>query len=181
MKSKREVLIVKILCVTAFGSIAMMLFSTGFPPRSGFFGTVLLIIATGILLRLQDEQQLNLINVNAKKFLIYIGCGYFIMTTVTTVSCFYNDYKQINEFLTIIKQEQLSEDKKVLSIKQFAGNDRLKERLSGFHLLGYELSENENDWKNVALARYYNIKGVRIKKDNDDNSISENNGTDETN
>ena len=170
-EAERVVLLVKILCLLSFCSIAMMLFSTGFPPRSGFFGTVQLIIAAGILLQIQENQKLNLINISAKKFLMCVGCVYFIMTATTTISCFYNDYMQIKELLTFVKQERFNNDK-VLSVKSLAGNDKTKERLSGFHLLGYELSENENDWKNVAFARYFGIKGVRMIKGGEEKECS---------
>lgn len=162
-ETERVVLLVKVLCLLSFCSIAMMLFSTGFPPRSGFFGTVMLIIATGFLSQIQEEKKLNLISNSAKKFLMCVGCVYFTITAFTTVSCFYNDYVQINELLSFVKQERLNGDK-LLSVNSLAGNDKIKERFSGFHLLGYELSENENDWKNVAFSRYFGIKGVRMIK-----------------
>ena len=39
------------------------------------------------------------------------------------------------------------------------------EMLSGFHIPGFELSEDENNWVNVAFSRYYGIKGIRMVKE----------------
>ena len=36
--------------------------------------------------------------------------------------------------------------------------------LSGYRLLFYKMSDDENDWRNVAFARYYGIKGIRMTK-----------------
>lgn len=154
-----DIILVKVLCATAFGSTAMMVFSTGFPPRSGFFGTILLIIASGILLRVQKEQKLILIQVTAKKFLTCVACVYFFMTSFYTVRHFYNVNLQMNSFLHYVKQEKANN---IVNAKPFVSADKINERLSGFHLLGYELSEDENDWRNAAFARYYGIKGIRM-------------------
>ena len=39
---------------------------------------------------------------------------------------------------------------------------RLENFLSGFHTFENNMSDNENDWRNVAFARYYGIKGIRV-------------------
>ena len=163
---RRETTLVKILCMTAFGSTAMMLFSTGFPPRSGFFGTIQLIIAAGVLLRGQKEQNLTLIRDNAKKFLTSVACIYFIMTSFNTACHFYNVHLQMNGLLNYVKQEKLNGNNNVLCVQSFTNGGKVNERLSGFHLLGYELSADENDWMNTAFARYYEIKGIRMVKKN---------------
>ena len=45
---------------------------------------------------------------------------------------------------------------------------------TALHTISYELSENENEWKNVAFARYYGIKGIRVVKEKDDDEKQEN-------
>ena len=45
---------------------------------------------------------------------------------------------------------------------------------SGFHIPSFELSEDENRWENVAFARYYGIKGIRMpQKTNKDHTEKE--------
>ena len=55
---------------------------------------------------------------------------------------------------------------KVLQVKPLKEMDRHMELMTGFHIPGFELTEDENNWINVAFARYYGIKGVRMIKDN---------------
>ena len=47
-------------------------------------------------------------------------------------------------------------------------SEKIEDLFSGFHIPFFELSENENRWENVAFARYYGIKGIRMEKDKDD-------------
>ena len=161
---KKELFIVKVLCVLAFGMSAIMVFSPGFPPRSGFPGTVHLIIAAGILLRLQKEYGLDLIQLNAKKFLYFVGCVYFIMTATVTIYNFYKSHIEMETLLVKIRQAQQKSPGKILTVEAFRPASELEAHLSGFHVLGYELSENENEWTNVAFARYYGIRGIRMIK-----------------
>ena len=163
-----ELILVKALCVISFCSTAIMLFSTGFPPRSGFFGTIVLIIASGILLRMKKEYNLDLVQDNAKKFLSCVGCIYFIITAVFSFRHFYDMNLQMNELLTFVKTEQLKDNTSILNVQSFNKTTLATERLSGFHVLGYELSEDENDWMNVAFSRYYGIKGIRVRNSKSD-------------
>ena len=52
----------------------------------------------------------------------------------------------------------------ILVIHKMPEISKAIEWMSGKHLIGYSLTEDEHDWKNVAFARYYGIKGVRIVK-----------------
>ena len=58
----------------------VMLFSPGFPPRSGFSGLLYLIAGAGILLRIQKEYDVLLIQESAKKFLFCVSLVFFIFT-----------------------------------------------------------------------------------------------------
>lgn len=161
---KRNIYLIKILCLLAFSTSAIMLFSPDFPPRSGFFGTLFLIIATGLLLSLQERHNLNLIHNKAKSLLFYVGILYFCMTASVTVVTFYKVHTNISNLLNCVKQADNKLKDDILQVKAFKNNDEKAEILSGFHILGFELSENESDWKNVAFARYYGIKGIRMVK-----------------
>lgn len=164
---KKELLLVKVLCVISFGMSAIMVFSPGFPPRSGFPGTVQLIIAAGILLRLQNDYNLKLIQSGAQKFLFCVGCIYFVMTSSATLHNFYNTHEEMERFLTHINNvaEEYKDD--ILEVNHLNKASELETHLSGFHILGYELSDNEKEWVNVAFSRYYGIKGIRMVKEDD--------------
>jgi hypothetical protein len=66
---KKELVLIKALCITAMGMSTIMLFSPEYHERSAFPGTVHLIIITGIILRVQMEYGIELLQQNAKKFL----------------------------------------------------------------------------------------------------------------
>ena len=57
---------------------------------------------------------------------------------------------------------------KILTVEYFKESTHKEDVLSGFHIPRFELSDNENYWVNVAFARYYGIKGVRMIKENTD-------------
>lgn len=161
---KKEILLVKVLCVLALGMSAIMLLSPTYPPRSSFPGTVLLVIASGILLRMQKEYGIKLIQDNAKKFLFYVGIIYFAMTATVTVHYFYKTYVYAQNFKVIIeKHRDLGES--ILTVESYPTAGRTSEIMSGYHLPEFELSEDENVWINVAVARYYGIKGLRRIKE----------------
>ena len=167
LRIKDDVLLVKTLCIVSSGMTAVMLLSPFFPPRSGFPGTVQLIIAASILLRVQRTGGIVLISVTARKFLTGIGILYFIMTVAVTLSYAYETSSQMNAIINSAKQTQLSSKGSVLAVESVKGSDAVKDFLSGFHLSYYDFSEDENDWGNVAFARYYGIKGIRKMKINE--------------
>lgn len=170
---KRNIYLIKILCLLAFSMSAIMLFSPDFPPRSGSFGTIFLIIATGLLLNLQEKYNLELIRAKAKSLLFYVGVLYFCMTASVTVVTFYKVHTNISNLLYCVEQTRNNLKDNVLQVKEFKNISEKAEILSGFHILGFELSENESDWKNVAFARYYGIKGIRMVKEKNDNKKTE--------
>ena len=170
---EKEVMLVKILCVIAFGMAAVMVFSPGFPPRSGFPGTVFLIIVTGILLRLQNEYGILLIQEKAKKFLIYMGAIYFVMTTVVAFNHYYEMYLYADNI--VASARQLKSEEVVLEVQPEKELSLATHVMSAYHVVGLGISEDEKEWKNVAFARYYGIKGIRMVKEKKDNNKNEHN------
>ncbi len=160
---KKSVLLTKIHCIVAFGMSVVMLFSPGFPPRSGFPGTIQLVIAAGILLRLQKDHGIILMKISAKKFLTCIGIIYFMMTSVVTLQGFYKMHLQMNELISMVQNMPDEGKNEILVIQPLKMASQKETYMSGFHLLSYELSEDENDWKNVSFARYYDVKGIRCE------------------
>lgn len=170
VKIKREVKLVRIFYFLAFVMSAMMILSPGFPARSGFLGTVQLVIAAGILLRMQKDYGVELVQENAKKFLFFVGMCYFIITTGVTA---YNVYLQKQHMQgIIIAAKQMNETgtkNQILEVQRFKKLQRWEELASGFHIPEFELSHDESKWINVAFSRYYGITGIRMPKEKVDN------------
>ena len=164
---KKDKLLVMILCVVSLGMSAIMLLSPFFPPRSSFPGTVQLIIAVSILLRIQKTSDIVLIPAMARRFLTGVGVLYFIMTVSVTLSYDYETSSQMNTIIDLAKQAQVTSKENILIVGPIKGSSTIKDFLSGFHLSYYDFSEDENDWGNVAFARYYGIKGFRKTKINE--------------
>lgn len=158
----------KILVITlyrlSFVMTATMLFSPFFPARSGFPGTILLIIASAVLLRLQNENGIVLVSKAAKNFLLIVGVIYFITTTCVAIQYSYTLNLQMKEIVEEAKQLQANSSDKVLIVKPFKESNGLTELLSGCHVSSFGLSEDMNDWRNVPFARYYSIKGIKASK-----------------
>ena len=163
---KKEIIFVSVLSVISLGSSVVMLLAPEFPERSGFFGTVWLIIASGTVWQMQDEYKLNLIQDRAKKFLTVTGVFFFVMTSVITLRnfCETNEWQQ--ELLFHVQQTKAENKNSVLSVKPFRKASKTEVLMSGFHIVQNDLSDDVNSWENVAFARYYGIKGVRAEKDN---------------
>lgn len=158
----KDFILVKLLCIAAFGASAIMIFSPVFPARSSFFGTILLIIIAGILLRIQKDYKTDFIQSGAKKFLFYLGAVYFIVSVVVSLNQHYRIQQQMQEILKSACQIRIEKKDKILVVNEFQRVSKLEDLLSGFHIPDYILSDNENDWKNVDFARYYDIKGIRM-------------------
>lgn len=161
---KEEIFLVKILCIIAFGMCIIMLFSPEFPPRSAFQSTVFLIIACGIFMRLQEEYQVELIRENAKRFMLYVGCFYFFITSSVTLYCFYNMQMQFQNLMSVVQQTRINAEDNVLIVKPFK-EPKNAFFWSGMHTITYELSEKVDFWSNVAFSKYHNIKGIRMIKE----------------
>ena len=162
---RKDMLLAQIQCVIAFGMSAIMVLLPSFSPRNGFPGTVQLIIAAGILLRVQNEDGVILIPDNARKFMLYAGILFFIITSSVTIHYSCEMKEQMDALITKAEQIHTSFADEILTVKPFKDSGALKDLLSGYHLSYFELSDNVSDWGNVAFARYYGIKGVRMVRE----------------
>ena len=165
---QKDILLVQIFLATAFGMSATMLFSPEFPTRSGFPGTIPLVIATGILLRIQKENHIELIQYGAKKILVALGVLYFMVSASVTIYNFYEKQLHVQKILVAADQLKQSPQKQTLLVQPFRTVSFEVNLVSGLHIPNYDLDEDENNWKNVAFARYYGIKGVRMVKDKEE-------------
>ena len=169
----KEVLLVKVLVTAGFGMTGIMLFSPGFPPRSGFSGLLYLIVGAGILLRVQKDYNVLLIQESAKKFLFCVSLVFFIITAGFTFRYYYCGYEYVENLLAVVNNIDNDKKDSVISVKAFKEPSDNEGLYTALHTLSYELSEDENEWRNVAFARYYGIKGIRMIKEKDDNKEAE--------
>lgn len=160
---KEECLLVKVLLLVSFCMTFFMLFSPLFLPRSSFPGTVQLVIAATILLRIKGESTTEIIKEKARKFLCFIAVLYTIVTLSVTVYGFYYYHIQVEELLSFVQNSKEAKEK-VITVNALTPVGETLETVSGLHILGYAMSENNNFWSNVAFSRYYGIKGIRMVK-----------------
>lgn len=159
----RDIFLVRVLCLIAFCASAIMVISPVFPARSGFFGTLLLIISAGILLRIQNEHAIELISKASKKFLFSIGTLFFVLSVMVSLYNYYKIDLHMQDIVVSAEQWKTEGREEILIVDAFKEPSHLEDMLSGFHIPVYELSDNENDWKNVDFARYYGISGIRMR------------------
>ena len=163
-KLKKDILLIQVFCVTAMGMSAIMLLSPEFHLRSGFPGTVQLIIAVGILLRIQNEYNIELLQQNVKHFLTCVGVVFFVVSAGVTLRHL-NEHRLWNLNLmshVTALQMRLKEKETVLYAEPLITTGRLEDFMSGFHTFENNLSDDENSWENVSFSRYYGIKGIRM-------------------
>lgn len=163
---KKDLILVKFFCALAFGMSAIMLFSPEFPLRSAFPGTVQLIIATGIIMRAQNELGIELHSKRVNVFLVSVGMVYFIISSGIMIHHLHEHLIETRNLLTAVRQWQLEcrDNQSIFSYKKslFRKRSRTEDFLSGCKTFDNILSEDENSWENVAFARYYGIKGIRM-------------------
>ena len=173
---QKDIVFVKLLCIASLGMSAVMLFTPYFPTRSGFPGTLQLVIAGAILLRLQKETKIELISTTVRKCLFLTGVLYFVMTSSVTIRHSYNMKMQMDNLINTVKQTERVTANTILTVKPFKDSSFLEDLLSGYHLSYFCLADDVNSWGNVAFARYYGIKGIRMVNDKNksDNESSNN-------
>ena len=169
----KEVLLVKILVVIGFCMTGIMFLSPGFPARSGFSGLLYLIVGAGILLRIQKDYNVLLMQESAKKFLFCVSLVFFIITTGFTFRNYYCGHVFVEQLLAVVNNMDADKRGSVITVGAFKEPSDNEGFYTMLHTLSYELSDDENEWKNVAFARYYGIKGIRMVKAKDENNEAE--------
>lgn len=161
---RKEMLLINANCVVAMSMSACMVFSPEFHLRSAFPGTVQLIIVTSILLRIQKEYGIELIQANAKKFLTCVCIVFFAVSAGITLYHLYEHHIYNENLLTQVKAlyEKGNEKEVVLNVKPFPVTSTMQDFLSGYHTFDTNITDDKDSWINVAFARYYGIKGVRV-------------------
>ena len=163
-KIKKELVLIKALCITAMGMSAIMLFSPEYHERSAFPGTVHLIIVTGIILRVQTEYGIELLQQSAKMFLACVGVVGFIVSAGFTLRHLYNHHIYNEDLLSQVAalKENGNESQVILEVAPFPEPDKVENFLSGYHTFDINASNEVNSWTNVSFARYYGLKGISV-------------------
>lgn len=163
---RKELILIKTLSVTAMGMSVLMLFSPEFHLRSAFPGTVHLMIVTGIVLRIQKQFGIELLQENVKKFLIHISVFCFIVSASFTLRHLYDHHAYNEKLLSYVSALRTNGGamQTVLNVEPFPEPSKMKDLLSGKHAFEMNVTEETNSWINVAFAKYYGIKGVRVVK-----------------
>ena len=101
---RKDIMLIKTLLVVSFGMSATMLLSPEFPTRSGFPGTVPLLIATCILLRVQNEYRVDLIQKGVKTLLAGLSVICFVLTATVSIYNFYEKHVHIQQIIASVEQ-----------------------------------------------------------------------------
>ncbi len=160
----QDILMVKILLGISFAMSAIMLLSPEFPTRSGFPGTIPLLIATCILWRLRKEYNFLFFSKGVKRFLFGLCVVYFLVTASVSVFNFYEKNNHMNEILNAVQQQKESSENGIVCVKPFREVSFRENLISGLHIPTYNFNKDVNSWGNVAFARYYGIKGIKVEK-----------------
>ena len=144
----------------------VMLLTPDFPLRSGFASLVFVVIAASLVSHRNNTRDRCVAN-SLKKHVRFLSSTIFIVTTIGTFLGWYQIYEYDSYVKKMIQYHKQLNRKTILEIPEYRFNYDLNlvNGLSAGHLLFVTfLSEEENDWRNVAVARFYGIKGVRSTK-----------------
>lgn len=156
--------LVKICCALNLLSNGIMLLVPEFPARSGFSGFIFLTIAVSLLICHQTDFNVKLIDEYSKKFIGILACCYFLMTLCGTYIGIYSTYRYNQSVIKAAQKHLATGSSSVLEIPAPSDISETLMWASGRHIVQPSLKEDAKNWTNVAFARYYGIKGIRVSK-----------------
>lgn len=136
----------------------IMLFSPESPFRAAFPSLIFLMTAVMLIHRVTQLSEKNIVKAKVCSVLSLLWILYFCFTFSTSVVLYYNQRLYMGN---IIRQaESLSGKNQVLKVT--GEPDVLKKwvLLTGMHAFNSPVEKDVNHWRNVAFARYYDIKGI---------------------
>lgn len=149
----------------ACGSGLMMFFIPSKGLRPSFLNLVYLIIASALLFRLQEVNEVYVIDDRGKSFLRCIGYAYLIATIFFSIWGNYINYNHLQNILVHVKETEKQSPKTVLEVSpSLTSQNDIWLYGSGFHLVPLPISEDENYEINKTFSYYYGIKGIKIVK-----------------
>lgn len=158
--------IAKASILVAFGSDLIMLFIPVSGIRPSFLSLVFLILAAFTLYRVQELTGLFIIKGRVKAYLKLLGLCYLIMTIMVSLYWNYKNWNSWNDVLAQINDLSRNHPEMVLEVEPYPTSKKpLWHLISGFHIFGMPVvSDDEHDRINRIVAKYYNIKGIRLRK-----------------
>lgn len=136
----------------------IMLFSPESPFRAAFPSLIFLMTAVMLIHRVTQLSEKNIVKAKVCSVFSLLWILYFCFTFSTSVVLYYNQHMYMGN---IIRQaESLSGKNQVLKVT--GEPDVLKKwvLLTGMHAFNSPVEKDVNHWRNVAFARYYDIKGI---------------------
>ena len=138
----------------------IMLPSPAFYPRSTFPNIIFVITAVMVVMRLSYLRDGRII----ERKLVKVGYGiavlYFGFTYGMTAYNYYGFYQYMGQ--VIRKAETMRGNRDTLVIR-YRPNQEDWSFKTGFHGIYTEFWEDEENWRNVAFAKYYEIAGIRVE------------------
>ena len=159
---RKSLMLARVFAGVSLGSNLIMFLSPAFPIRSAFPSLICLLIALTALIRLQHETGAAPMDRKARRFLHIVGAVYFAVTVPFTLYAYQRAANYNKEVMACIARETASPSGEILEVPHFDRPLWLL-RASGFRLFDLVLSEDENEWMNVTVARYYGIRGIRTR------------------
>ncbi len=160
------VTIAKLCCFIALGSSLFMFLIPVSGWRPSFLSLVFLIIGAATLFRLHEkDNNIKRINEKVKLMLKYLGCTYLFLTIAISLYANYLNWNYWREVLANInnKSQTLATRVLVITPPPTDKNYMFWRMASGTHLIYVPVvSADEQDRINKIVARYYNIKGIKV-------------------
>ena len=79
----------------------------------------------------------------------------------------------MEELLTVVLNTDVDKRDYVITVKAMKEPSDNESLYTVLHTISYELSDDEKEWKNVAFARFYGIKGIRMVKEKNEHKEAE--------
>lgn len=138
----------------------IMLPSPAFYPRSTFPNIIFVITAVMVVMRLSYLRDGRII----ERKLVKVGYGiavlYFCFTYGMTAYNYYGFHQYMGQ---VIREAETMRGNRDTLVIRYRPNQEDWSFKTGFHGIYTEFWEDEENWRNVAFAKYYEIAGIRIE------------------
>ncbi len=161
---QKSLMVARVFAAASLGSNLVMFLSPAFPIRSAFPSLVYLLIAMTVLIRLQKDTGAAPMDPRARRFLHIVGAVYFAVTVPFTLYGFQRAVRYNEMVVARARQEAAAPTGEIVEVPQFQQPLWLL-RATGFRLFDLKISDDENAWMNVTVARYYGIRGIRSREE----------------
>lgn len=137
-----------------------MLPAPAFYPRSTFPNIVFTITPVMVIMRLSHLCDGQIIEKKLVKFGYVMAVLYFCFTYGMTAYNYYGFHQYMGQVIQEAEAIRGSRETLVIHYRPNQENWSFK---TGFHGIYTEFWEDEENWRNVAFAKYYEIAGIRVE------------------